>query len=92
MEPGRSPDGALPNGEHKGVTTVRCAGRTLRQNQVIGSGQLNVPCLIDRRTRACGPKRGGGEDSSLYWDDVKLNPPTLWGRSTIIRRSPVIER
>ena len=41
MEPGRSPDGALPNGEHKGVTTVRCAGRTLRQNQVIGSGQLN---------------------------------------------------
>ena len=42
MEPGRSPDGALPNGEHKGVTTVRCAGRTLRQNQVIGSGQLNT--------------------------------------------------
>ena len=41
MEPGGSPDGALPNGEHKGVTTVRCAGRTLRQNQVIGSGQLN---------------------------------------------------
>ena len=25
-------------------------------------------------------------------DNVKLNPPTVWGRSTIIRRSPVIER
>ena len=83
MEPGRSPDGALPNGEHKGVTTVRCAGRTLRQNQVIGSGQLNVPCLIDRRTRACGPKRGGAR--ILLCPGMTLNSTLLqFGKGVLL--------